>query len=88
MNEATLSGLEPVAITSLGSMVEKKERSSVKAGLVLGGGLPSIPSEFLRRVQENSYVELSEFLPERIQESFLFPDGKKKNIPPIDRLSD
>ena len=88
MNEATLSGLEPAAITSLGSMEEKKERSSVKAGLVLGGGLPSIPSELLRRVKENSYVELSEFLPERIQESFLFPDGKKKKIPSIDRLSD
>ena len=41
-----------LAITSLGSMEEKKERSSVKAGLILGGGLPSIPSELLRRVKE------------------------------------
>ena len=44
--------------------------------------MPSIPSELLRRIKENSYMELTEFLPERIQESFLFPGGKKKKVSP------
>ena len=58
------------------------------AGLVLGGGLPAIPSDILKRIQSKSYVELSELLPERIQESFLYPDGKKKKAPAIDKFVD
>ncbi len=27
-----------------------------KLGLVLGGGLPAIPADILKRIQENSYV--------------------------------
>ena len=56
------------------------------AGLVLGGGLPAIPSDILKRIQSKSYMELSELLPERIQESFLYPDGKKKKAPAIDKF--
>ena len=58
------------------------------AGLVLGGGLPAIPSDILKRIQSKSYVELSELLPERIRESFLYPDGKKKKAPAIDKFVD
>ena len=58
------------------------------AGLVLGGGLPSIPSDIMKRIQSKSYVELSELLPERIQESFLYPEGKKKKAPTINKFVD
>jgi hypothetical protein len=66
-NAATLSGLEP----SLQSPVVGKqgEIEGPKMGLVLGGGLPSIPVDLLQRVQKGQYVELPEFLLEKIQES-------------------
>ena len=85
-NAATLSGLEP----SLQSPVVGKqgEIEGPKMGLVLGGGLPSIPVDLLQRVQKGQYVELTEFLLERIQESFLFPEGKKKKLQPIDQFLD
>ena len=84
-NAATLSGLEP----SLQSPVVGKqgEIEGPKMGLVLGGGLPSIPVDLLR-VQKGQYVELTEFLPERIQESFPFSEGKKKKLQPIDKFLD
>ena len=65
-----------------------KEDPGPQMGLVLGGGLPSIPADLLQRIQKKQYVELMEFLPERIQESFLFPDGKKRKLQPIDKFLD
>ena len=95
-NEATLSGLEPVAATLLpsstpdsGKAPEGPEpRPKAKAGLVLEGSLPAIPADLLRKVEEGSYVELAAFLPERITESFLYPEGNKKKLPPIEKFSE
>ena len=33
-----------------------------QSGLVLGGGLPSIPPDLLKKVIQNDYVELSDLL--------------------------
>jgi hypothetical protein len=82
-NPATLSGVEP----SVGAQ-DSKEDPGPQMGLVLGGGLPSIPADLLQRIRKKQYVELTEFLPERIQESFLFPDGKKRKLQPIDKFLD
>ena len=97
-NEATLSGLEPVsavladlgtaALDSKEGAAAEKDDPNPPQGLVLGGGLPSIPADILRRIQKNSYVELSELLPEKIQESFLYPEGRKKKVAPIDKFVD
>ena len=95
-NEATQSGVEPASavLADLGasapeskeSVTSKCDRPKPAQGLVLGGGLPTIPAEILSRIHKNSYVELSELLPEKIQESFLYPDGRKKKVTPIDKL--
>ena len=81
-NEATLSGLEPITSVMAG------QADKPTTGLVLGGGLPSIPADLLKKVTDGSYVELSGFLPETIQESFLYPDGRKKKLTPIDKFTD
>ena len=47
--------------------------------------MPSIPADILHRIQKNSYVELYELLPEIIQVSFLYPEGQKKKVAPIDK---
>ena len=68
-NEATLSGLEPVSTVLLGSgssasISNKPDDQSMvkpKSGLVLGGGLPSIPADLLEKVLKGSYVELAAF---------------------------
>ena len=64
-----------------------RSKEKPKFGLVLGGGLPSIPAELLQKVHNGSYVELSAFLPERIQESFLYPDGNKKKLPLLEKFT-
>ena len=97
-NEATLSGVEPASavLADLGaSAPESKESVTSKCdgpkpaqGLVLGGGLPTIPAEILSRIHKNSYMELSKLLPEKIQESFLYPDGRKKKVAIIDKFVD
>jgi hypothetical protein len=79
LNEATLSGLEPTVPT--GNPTEEMPVHSY--GLVLSGGLPSIPPELLSRVQKHQYVELSELLPEKIQEACLYPEQKRKKATPI-----
>ena len=65
-----------------------RSKEKPKLGLVLGGGLPSIPAELLQKVHNGSYVELSAFLPERIQESFLYPDGNKKKLPLLEKFTE
>ena len=80
-NSATLSGLEPEAASSLPS--GEPSSSPVATGLVLSGGLPSIPAELLTRIRKHQYVELSELLPEKIQEACLYGDNKRKKSPPI-----
>ena len=80
-NPATLSGLEPEAASSFPT--GEPSSSPVAAGLVLSGGLPSIPAELLTRILKHQYVELSELLPERIQEACLYSDTKRKKSPPI-----
>ena len=97
-NEATLSGVEPASavLADLGaSAPESKESVTSKCdglkpaqGLVMGGGLPTIPAEILSRIHKNSYMELSKLLPEKIQESFLYPDGRKKKVAVIDKFVD
>ena len=95
-NEATLSGLEPVSTVLLGSgssapTLDKPDDQPMvkpKSGLVLGGGLPSIPANLLKKVLEGSYLELAAFLPERIQESFVYPEGNKKKLSPIEGFTD
>ena len=57
--------------------------SPVAAGLVLSGGRPSIPAELLTRILKHQYVELSELLPEKIQEACLYSNSKRKKSPPI-----
>ena len=84
-NEATLSGLEPVTSVMAGPSTPIEKPTT---GLVLGGGLLSIPADLLKKVTEGSYIELSGFLPETIQESFLYPDGRKKKLTPIDKFTD
>lgn len=65
------------------------ESSKQKLGLVLGGGLPAIPADIVKRVADNSYIELSELLPERIQEASLYPEGKnKKKAQPVEKFDD
>ena len=91
-NEATDSGLEPMsavladlgtaALDSKEGAAAEKDDPNPPQGLVLGGGLPSIPADILCRYQENSYVELSELRPEKNQESFLYPEGWKKEVVP------
>ena len=55
-----------------------------KAGLVIGGALPLIPADLKKvKAPENSYIELTEFLPERIQDSVLYPDRKKRKVSQI-----
>ena len=96
-NEATLSGLEPITavladVPASGPPGNGSDSQSCKekpkCGLVLGGGLPSIPGDLLKKVLDGSYVELAAFLPERIQESFLYPEGNKKKLAPIDKFTD
>ena len=97
-NDATLSGMETVSavLANLGASAPDSKKISASQndvpkpaqGLVLGGGLPSVPAEILHRIHKNSYVELSELLPEKIQESFLYPDGRKKKAAPIDKFVD
>ena len=48
----------------------------------------AIPPDIMKRISVNSYAEMSELLPEKIQESFLFPVGKKKKVAPIDNFVD
>ena len=79
-NSATLSGLEPEVASSLPT--GEPSSSPVAAGLVLSGGFPSIPAELLTRILKHQYVELSELLPEKIQEACLYSDKRKKS-PPI-----
>ena len=83
-NEATLSGLEPITSVMAGPSAPADKPTT---GLVLGCGLPSIPADLLK-VTEGSYIELSGFLSETIQESFLYPDGRKKKLSPIDEFTD
>ena len=76
----------PVASVVKGASGEPAKQ---KSGLVLGGGLPAIPADILKKVADNSYIELSEFLPEMIQEASLYPEGKnKKKAQPIDKFVD
>ena len=50
---------------------------------------PSLLIYTMQRVAENAYVELSELLPEKIQEASHFPDGKKKKkVQPMDKFDD
>ena len=65
------------------------ESAKQKLGLVLGGGLPAIPADIMKRVADNSYIELSELLPEKIQEASLYPEGKnKKKAQPVEKFND
>ena len=65
------------------------ESAKQKLGLVLGGGLPAIPADIMKRVADNSYIELSELLPEKIQEASLYPEGKnKKKAQPVEKFDD
>ena len=78
-NDATLSGMETVSavLADLGASAPDSKKISASQndvpkpaqGLVLGGGLPSVPAEILHRIHKNSYVELSELLPEKILSS-------------------
>ena len=36
----------------------------------------------------HSYIELSDLLPERIQDALLFPDSRKKKSPVVDKFVD
>ena len=74
-------------MTSLTAVSTASTETPIVA-LILDGGLPAIPSDVLKRIQSKSYVELCELLPERIQESFLNPNGKKKKAPAIDKFFD
>lgn len=43
----------------------------------------------MKRVADNSYIELSELLPEKIQEASLYPEGKnKKKAQPVEKFDD
>ena len=90
LNEGTLSGIEPSlpAPAPVPSVTPNTGTTVSKAGLVLGGALPSIPADLLKKVKENSYIELTEFLPERIQDSVLYPDRKKRKVSPISVFQD
>ena len=72
-NPATLSGVEP----SVGAQVPKEEPGP-QMGLVLGGGLPFIPADLLQRIRKKQYKGLTEFLPERIQDSFSLSRWEKE----------
>ena len=80
-NSATLLGLEPEVASSLPT--GEPSSSPVTAGLVLSEGRPSIPAELLTRILKHQYVELSELLPEKIQEACLYSNSKRKKSPPI-----
>ena len=78
---------EPVANVLAGSTTEAKNKesqatsskpSTQNVGLVLSGGLPTIPADIFTKIKINHYVELSELLPEKIQDSILYPEGKKE----------
>lgn len=85
--EVTAPDMVPVA--SVMSKTGASDAVKQQLGLVLGGGLPAIPADIMKRVAENSYVELSELLPEKIQEASLFPEGKKKKkAQPIEKFDD
>ena len=86
-NPATLSGLEPTSVPP-GALDTSSSLDQPQSGLVLGGGLPSIPPDLLKKVIQNDYVELSDLLPERIQEVSLFGDSKRKKSLPIDKFVD
>jgi hypothetical protein len=91
-NPATLSGLEPIGGSSE-AVDHPLETSSIsegkcKSGFVLGGGLPSIPAEIMKNISANSYIELSDLLPERIQDTLLFPDSRKRKSPVGDKVVD
>ena len=58
------------------------------SGVGAGGGLPAIPTYLLARVKKKAYVELAEFLPEKIEESFLYPEGSKTKVAPIEKFVD
>ena len=86
-------GPDPDMVPVASVIPPKVDNTNVTAknrlGLVLGGGLPAIPADIMKRVEDNSYVELSELLPEKIQEAFLYPDSKgKKKAQPLDKFVD
>lgn len=64
------------------------ENSGVKTGLVLGGALPAIPADLLKRVRENSVIDLAEFLPDSIQEAVLYGQDGKRRRTSINNLAD
>ena len=61
-------GPDPDMVPVASVIPPKVDNTNVTAknrlGLVLGGGLPAIPADIMKRVEDNSYVELSELLPE------------------------
>lgn len=92
-NPATLLGLEPMLApptllegTTPNPQLAGKQQNM---GLVLGGGLPSLPHEFVKKIANHEYVELGDLLPERIQEASLFPEGKlRRRSSPIEKFVD
>ena len=71
-----------------GNPATSSKPSTENVGLVLSGGLPTIPADIFSKIKPNHYVELSELLPEKIQDSILYPEGKKKKAPAIEKFTD
>ena len=68
---------EPPAPSQTNNIQLSQSQRSKASSMKLGGGIPPVPAKLVKRIQEGSFIEMAELLPELLRNASL-PDDINK----------